>query len=275
LHNSFIIPYMIKLVQMGSSVNYPDRSSDDIFTNSHGLGSWVFMHFTTPFRVKTPKGIMERAAGEFLINSPDYPQWHQGIDECFKNDWFIYNGDTANALMQQVDLPLNIPFSASHSENIVAQFNNIHREYILCDKFWKEKIDSLITALFYDLSRLVSTGIYLYMSKREKELLPIFQQARITIQQSVKQQWNIESMAKLVDLSPNRFAVLYRNFFQISPIQDLVEARLHLAQTLLLNHSAKIEAVADQCGFSSIHYFWRVFKRRFAISPSAYRNSEQ
>ena len=78
LHYPFIISIMIDLKMIGLSLNYPDRPVEDTFKNSNGVGDWVFMHFTTPFRVHTPKGMMECSAGEILINSPDYPQWHQG-----------------------------------------------------------------------------------------------------------------------------------------------------------------------------------------------------
>jgi len=274
LHYSFINLNMIELINMGSSVNYPDREIDDTYTNSNGLGDWVFMHFTTPFCVKTPEGLIECSSGEILINSPDYPQWHRGVGTCFKNDWLIFNGEGISSLFKELHIPINFPFKNIKMEKVISLFNDIQREKIMTDKFWKEKVDLLIKGLFLEIARGFENENDLYYTEREKDLLPKFQDIRVLVKQSPDKKWKVEEMAELVPLSPNRFAVLYNKFFQKTPLSDLLDTRLTLAKALLLNHTAKIEVIAEQCGFSSIHYFWRMFKKRYGISPSEYRKTK-
>lgn len=266
---------MIDVKNIGSSINYPERPIEDTYSNSNGLGDWVFMHFTTPFRVQTPKGIVERPAGEFLINSPTYPQWHQGIGHCFKNDWFIFNDEYLENYINDLQIPINTPFRHRNPDKVISIFIEIQRENIMKDNYWKVKSDLLVKEMFVEIARGLNSRNNGFLTEREKELLPGFQNARVKIQQSLSKKWKVEEMAELVSLSPNRFAILYNKFFNISPVKDLLETRLHLAKGLLIFQTAKIEAIAEQCGFSSVHYFWRMFKKRFGISPSDFRKAQR
>lgn len=256
---------------IGLSINYPDRSTGDTFKNKNGLGDWVFMHFTTPFRVKTPKGMVECGSGEILINSPNYPQWHQGIDKCFKNDWFIFNGKTIQKIIDELKIPVNIPIKLTRDVKLITLFYELQKESIIKDSYWKEKIDLLIRGIFLEIARGVNHKANNYLTEREMEQLPVFQNIRMTIQQSYDKKWTISEMSEIVPLSSSRFSVLYKKFFHVSPLNDILMARLSHAKGLLLNSTLNIEVIAEHCGFSSIHYFWRMFKKQYGISPSCYR----
>ena len=59
----------------------------------------------------------------------------------------------------------------------------------------------------------------------------------------------------------------------ISPSDYLLEIRLQRARTHLLADEARIEEVAEACGFSSAAYFCRAFKKRHGQSPGAWREA--
>ncbi|MGL1892875.1 MAG: AraC family transcriptional regulator [Spirochaetaceae bacterium] len=264
---------MIDLKMIGLSLNYPDRSADDTYKNRNGFGDWVFMHFTTAFRVKTPKGVIDGTPGEILINSPNYPQWHQGIDKCFKNNWFIFNDESIEGLINELNIPINIPIKLTQDVKLLTQFFELQKESILKDSYWREKIDLLIRGILLEIARGVNNKSDNFLSERQKELLPVFQDIRMTVQQSYDKKWTIDEMSTLVPLSSSRFSVLYKKFFLVSPLNDLLITRLSHAKALLLNSTLNIEVIAEHCGFSSIHYFWRIFKRHNSISPSEYRKT--
>jgi AraC-like DNA-binding protein len=77
-------------------------------------------------------------------------------------------------------------------------------------------------------------------------------------------------MAKLAKLGENRFAVLYREFFGVSPMEDLIQARLHHAERLLTIRHVTVGEAAERSGFRSVHYFSRLFRRRVGCAPSQY-----
>lgn len=59
--------------------------------------------------------------------------------------------------------------------------------------------------------------------------------------------------------------------FGMPPIGYLVSLRLKRAEELLLGSSYTLEFIADKCGFSNVYYFSTSFKKKYGVSPSAYR----
>jgi AraC-like DNA-binding protein len=93
------------------------------------------------------------------------------------------------------------------------------------------------------------------------------------VHERLADRWTVAKMAKLADLGENRFAVLYRECFGISPLEDLIRVRLHHAEWLLTNRRTTVTEAAERSGFQSIHYFSRLFRRRVGCPPSEYYQS--
>ncbi len=56
--------------------------------------------------------------------------------------------------------------------------------------------------------------------------------------------------------------------------EELSKVRIESAKQLLRESQATITEVAQQCGFSSLHYFSKSFKKTVGISPKEYREKE-
>jgi len=78
-------------------------------------------------------------------------------------------------------------------------------------------------------------------------------------------------MADMVNVSPGYFRALYKALFNVSPIQDLLNARLESAKALLVTTDNTISAIAESCGFVDENYFARAFKSHVKMTPSEYR----
>ncbi len=78
-------------------------------------------------------------------------------------------------------------------------------------------------------------------------------------------------MAELAGRNPTRFAMDYQRQFGISPIDDLIEARMNRADHMLRNHVMTVKQVALECGFTSPEHFNRLFHSRRGCSPGRYR----
>jgi AraC-like DNA-binding protein len=57
----------------------------------------------------------------------------------------------------------------------------------------------------------------------------------------------------------------------IPPLAYLGSWRLHLSTTLLRSEQLPVRAVAERVGYESEAAFSKAFKRRFRVSPGAYR----
>ncbi|CRZ16655.1 helix-turn-helix domain-containing protein [Mycolicibacterium neworleansense] len=82
---------------------------------------------------------------------------------------------------------------------------------------------------------------------------------------------HLGALARLTGMSVQGFINAFRQSFQRTPYQYVLDLRIERAQTLLLATSASIAEIAVSVGFSAPGRFATTFKRRVGVSPSAYR----
>ena len=73
-------------------------------------------------------------------------------------------------------------------------------------------------------------------------------------------------------LSSSRFASLYKQIFKISPTEDLIQTRIDQSKKMLSSTKVSIKKVSVACGFESVHYFHRAFKKRIGMTPKHFQN---
>ena len=87
-------------------------------------------------------------------------------------------------------------------------------------------------------------------------------------------QLNLKSAAAAAFLSPNYLTHLLRKETGHSFTDLVLERRLRLARSLLLQAQKTIGQVAWACGFADEAYFSRCFRKAFKQSPSQFRKSQ-
>jgi AraC-like DNA-binding protein len=95
---------------------------------------------------------------------------------------------------------------------------------------------------------------------------------RSEVHENFAKAWTIGQMADMMGLSASRFASLYKQEFEASPTEDLIRTRITQAQKMLSATKVSVKQVSLACGFESVHYFHRAFKRRLNITPKHYQN---
>ena len=237
-----------------------------------GFGQWVFMLFTTFFRARTPEGLVTGNPGDILINSPDYPQWHQGVGGPFHNYWVHFDGPAADSL-SAYRIPVNLPVRTISPLRCVPTLVTLQREHNFKEPFWEEAVDALLCAVFREIGRQLRLSQRIHISEHDQTHLEAFHDLRVRLWQTVGHSWSVDEMSAAVALSESRFLHLYRKFFGVSPVDDLIAARLERAKGLLAGSGATISEIADRCGFSDLYYFSRTFRKRVGATPTEYRST--
>ncbi|MDV2863409.1 Exoenzyme S synthesis regulatory protein ExsA [Phytobacter ursingii] len=88
--------------------------------------------------------------------------------------------------------------------------------------------------------------------------------------------WTLESMAERCFLSRATFARHFAHSYHQTPQSWLTQLRMALASRLLIDERAQaVDAIAERCGFLSLSSFTKAFKKRYGITPAAYRKESQ
>jgi LacI family transcriptional regulator len=81
----------------------------------------------------------------------------------------------------------------------------------------------------------------------------------------------IKDFVRMTKLSRRTLGRRTRQLLGHSPKEEITRVQLERAQRFLVETELKVAAVAENCGFTQAKYFCQVFRRRFGITPAAFR----
>ncbi|HTG71421.1 MAG TPA: AraC family transcriptional regulator [Candidatus Udaeobacter sp.] len=242
-----------------------------------GCDNYLLMCFSTPFFTQTIHGIELGQQGDCILHDPGFPQYHgtpEGMSDGFRNDWIHFTGDDVPGLAKRYDVPFNQIISTGEPHLLGPYLRSIETELSLRKPYWKQKTSLVLEEILLLLSRHKQMhDEFDKLTAAEQEFKYKFMTARTFIHEHYEQDWTVNKMSELVNLSAERFGVLYQKYFHMSPKDDLISKRLEEAKIQLLNSHHSIEQIALRSGFNSLYYFSRLFKKRVGRTPSDYRKS--
>ena len=231
---------------------------------------YVLLSFHTPFEALTGEGRLTGEAGDLMLVSPGFHQWHRGVaGQSFINDWIHVPAPEGDDWVEKYKIPVNRLFTVDSSgfvENILRQ---VMEEVMSQPLFFEDQVGAKVEELFRNLGRAHSQARALALSPVKVAHQRSFAALRLEIHQSCREPWSLEELAGRVHLSPSRFSALYREFFGISPMGDLIKARMAEARWCLAGGFTIAQAAA-RAGYTDINYFSRLFKVHNGRPPGAY-----
>ena len=94
---------------------------------------------------------------------------------------------------------------------------------------------------------------------------------RLRITDQPQHDWSLEEIAKEIGISVSHLQRLYRELFGTTITEDVIAARITMAEYLLLHTELRITEIAAECGYKSETHFMRQFKKRKAMTPTQFR----
>jgi AraC-like DNA-binding protein len=82
---------------------------------------------------------------------------------------------------------------------------------------------------------------------------------------------SLAEAARHVHVSPETLGRLFGTHYQISPMRYLTRLRMARARELLQDRRYNISEVGRACGYASLQYFSRAFRKEFGVPPRAFR----
>ncbi len=122
--------------------------------------------------------------------------------------------------------------------------------------------------------------IFEYISGHISEL-PKVQATRIEINNQIRLQKmltyiyenyagsvTLEAISKAANISRSEAGRCFRKYMGCSPVEALIQYRLQVAHRLLAEKTLSLQEISFACGFNSVNYFSRQFKRVYGFAPS-------
>ena len=243
-----------------SGTDFPHEPGE--FSKPKTVSYYGFFCFTTPFLYHRDGSLHAGKPGEVLINPPGSLIYHgpTAPTDSFRNHWLHISEDFGK-LLERYPLPLNRAFSFPNQAMIAEAIRRLKREQLLQQPGWEEAVDCILTQLVIDIHRFSLQG-------PEKPATVRLEEARNTFLASPELPWSLEEMAKRSGYSPSRFSNLYTASFGKAPKAELLEARIAMAKQMLAYSDLSISAVAAACGFQSLYYFSKYFRKQTGRSPT-------
>lgn len=83
-----------------------------------------------------------------------------------------------------------------------------------------------------------------------------------------------ESVAEHLGISEVYFRKLFKKN-NITPKQFILDMRLDMAKQLISQTNESVTNISEQCGFSNVYHFCRIFKEKTGYTPLNYRNTHR
>ncbi|MCD9024185.1 AraC family transcriptional regulator [Cohnella silvisoli] len=83
----------------------------------------------------------------------------------------------------------------------------------------------------------------------------------------------LDKLAERSGYTPSYISRLFKEMTDLTPQQYLYELRMHAATSYLRTTKMSVQDIAEAVGYPGIHYFSRMFKKKFGDSPTEWRKT--
>ena len=126
-----------------------------------------------------------------------------------------------------------------------------------------------------ELSPQSSSNIQDYFQLKTYDKQTIAQTITVYFQENYMKKISVEEIARSSYLSTTYITKIYKEVTGDTPINYLIRIRMEKAMEILKEGHFSIQDSAKMVGYDDPYYFSKLFKKRFGLSPSAYKRKAQ
>lgn len=225
--------------------------------------------FQTPFLYERKGKLLSGKAGELLLTEPGQTVYHGPVDSkhSFTNDWMYISKDLAS-LLKQYPIPCGISVKIGNPMIVRHAVLKAMEELTRKELGYEQKIHCILTEMIIDL----------YRAQRNcgsESCIMRIAAIHDQVMQCPEQDWTLEKMAGLCGCSVSHFSWVWSERYGCSPKWELLQKRLDMAEQLLVCSPLSVGEIAERCGFQSIYYFSKCFKKYRGVSPRKFAQMQQ
>ena len=226
---------------------------------------WIIAQYFGELELHVEGETLGQTTNTLLLLPPDTPHGYICHAPMVHN-WIHIQGDF-QPYLDRYGLKTHQLYKLSAVSDISELFHAIRRSYYGNDAYRMEYMRLKIEEI------LLQTAL---QEQRAQEVDhtrgSMLRELRNEILEHPDADWNISLMASKLYVSESYFFQLYRQYFGISPAQDVNLIRAEQARSML-SAGLPLAHVAERCGYSSVYSFIRAFKRATGMTPGQCRRT--
>lgn len=207
----------------------------------------------------------------FFLYRKGTPQHYRCMPQStFSNDWihFLFEEGEEERYLSlglnfETPVQLESPYFVSFCIKSVA--NEVYSNH----KMKQSNISSYMSLLFNH----VSENIISQQTVQRDGYYELLSAVRNRIYSADYQFYSVESSAHEVRMSKSNFQHLYKKYFGVTFMQDIINSRIERAKMLLKNTNMTSADIAKQCGYNNFAHFTRQFKAVTGMTSNEFRSS--
>ncbi len=241
-------------------IGIQERMPPCIVHRPAGTGDYLLMYFYEQVKVSAGGPVVECPEGTLMIWGPGQLQHYGTNAHGFRHTWIHCDGGLVESLLKKNSLACgeHVQISSAPMERYLTI---IYDEISGSASADEGVTSSLMTALVCAVAR----------EKRKKavpgripdQLLKV----RNIIESGCETGYTLGELAEKAGYSVPHFSALFRKYFNCSPIEYLIRARMHRAAYLLRDSNRRIGEIAVLVGYDDIFHFSKLFKKHFGKCP--------
>lgn len=186
-----------------------------------------------------------------------------------KNSFFVVDFET-DSECSFAALQLPKIFTPKHYDLFVSRFEELLRLCESGDLSTKIALKGkLYTLIAHVTNRYIENSLGTECFSKARRIADYIERS------SSKSDLSIENICKEFFVSPSTLRRIMLSAYYKTPVKYITEVRIKKAKNMLAYDNISVNEIAEKCGFSSSHYFSRIFKKEVGLTPLEYKNSSQ
>jgi len=245
---------------------------DDAFfiERPKGSGDNLFLMFKTKAKVWCDDKWVYVYPGSTIVYKKGSAQ-NYGADNMPYTDSYIHFDSEGEEYFERIGLNTDRPMYLKNPEEIEAILRMLSREQISESEYRQENEKLLLKLLFRKIAENQCADLIPNNDKLHLEELTALRSEMYSTPGKYK---NIQDLTKAANLSLSYLQALYKEYFNTSCYEDLLNAKINGGKELLLQGDLTVKDIAYICGYENDTCFMRIFKSRTGMTPTEFRKMQ-
>lgn len=255
------LPLLVELVGI-SHLQEPIR-------RAHGMPEFQWFSCVKgsgEFVISGQKSVLSKGQGLFI--AADVPHSYRGLTPDFTVDFIGFRGKVCREILESLHMTETGVYHFSDPQIFQKHMKKM-KHLMEGEKAGKEiRLSKECYSMLLDLApciRKIRNSRVASEDKRVQEIIDI-------LEESYAKPFSLTELAGHLNLSKEYICSLFKREMQQTILQYLQSVRIARARVLLIQYPEKhVTEIAHLCGFESVSYFGRVFKKICGCTPEMFR----